>query len=259
MHNHSESKSVRQLTQVNQHFVLILFLTALCAIWFFVSCTTILYLTFFSSSTTPPSPTDCLTKSARGKMPFTTINDDTQHLTVPSVSPSLESKTSDRSSTVSAGSLDPWSLERYINPKQSMPIKHQQDRPQVLTPEVVELASYVSQKDRNYPEWAGSLQSTLVNEASVSPVVPVSTMPPNSSQTSAQRNLTNLPASESIREPPNAYGKWEKIRDPAALLGLSHPFCGTGNLAKGSQLVGLEGKFLHAIFDKLDLVSATCK
>lgn len=50
IHNYSESKSVRQLTQVNQHFASILLMT-LCAI-----CTTVLHLVFFSSSTTPPSP-----------------------------------------------------------------------------------------------------------------------------------------------------------------------------------------------------------
>jgi hypothetical protein len=187
------------------------------------------------------------------------MNNNTQQRIVSSMSPCLEGKTSDRSSTISAGSLDPWSLERYIDPQQPIPITHQQDRPRVYIPEDIELASCVSQKDTNSPEWAGSPQSTLVNEAGVSPVIRVSTMPPNSPQSSAQRNLTNLPASESIRDPPKAYGKWEKVRDPAALLGLSHPFCGTGNLAKGSRLVGLEGKILHAIFDKLDPVSATCK
>jgi hypothetical protein len=187
------------------------------------------------------------------------MNNDTQQRVVSSVSSCLESKTSDRSSTVSTGSLDPWSLERYINPQQPIPITRQQDRPRVYIPEDIELASYVSEKHTNSPEWAGSPQSTLVNEAGVSPVVRVSTVPPNSSQTSAQRNLTNLPASESIQGPPKPYGKWERVRDPAALLGLSHPFCGTGNLAKGSRLVGLEGKILHAIFDKLDPVSATCK
>jgi len=187
------------------------------------------------------------------------MNNDTRQRCVSSISPCLESKTSDRSSTVSDGSLDPWSLERYIYPRQPIPITRPQDRPHVYTPDDIELTSSGSQTNTNSPEWAGSPQSTLVNGAGVSPAVRVSTIQNNGSPTSVQRNLTNLPGSESIREPPKVYGKWEKVRDPAALLGLSHPFSGTGNLAKGSRLVGLEGKILHAIFDKLDPVSATCK
>jgi hypothetical protein len=192
---------------------------------------------------------------------ITTMNNDTQQRMVYSVSPCPESKTSDRSSTVSAGSLDPWSVEIYICPesRQPVPIPHQQDYPRVYIPEDIELTSYVSQKNTNSPEWAGSPQSTLVNEAGVSLAVQVSTIPPNSCPTSAQSNLANLPASESIQDPPKPNVKWVKVRDPVALMGLSHPFCGTGNLAKGSRLVGLEGKILHTIFDKLDPVSATCK
>ena len=187
------------------------------------------------------------------------MNNAKQQRSVSSISPYLESKASDRSSTVSAGSLDPWSLERYIYPQRPIPITRQQDRPHVYIPKDIELTSSDSQKNTDSPEWAGSPQSTLVNEAGVSPTVHVSTLLNNGSPTSAQRNLSNLPGSESIQEPPRAYGKWKRVRDPVALLGLGHPFCGTGNLAKGSRLVGLEGKILHAIFDKLDPVSATCK
>jgi hypothetical protein len=230
----------------------------LCAICFFVFRTTIVHISFLSSPTTPP-PFHCSTKPAPRKVAFTTMNNDTQQRRVSSISPCLESKTSDRSSTVSAGSLDPWSLERYIYPQQPIPTTRQQDRPSVYIPDDIELTSSDSQETTNSPEWAGSPQSTLVNEAGVSPAVRVSTLLNSGSPTSVQINLTNLPGSESMQDPPKAYGKWEKVRDPAALLGLNHPFCGTGNLAKGSRLVGLEGKILHAIFDKLDHVSATCK
>jgi hypothetical protein len=177
----------------------------LCAICFFVFRTTIVHLAFLSSPTTPP-PFHCSTKPAPRKVAFTTMNNDTQQRRVSSISPCLESKTSDRSSTVSAGSLDPWSLERYIYPQQPIPTTRQQDRPSVYIPDDIELTSSDSQETTNSPEWAGSPQSTLVNEAGVSPAVRVSTLLNSGSPTSVQINLTNLPGSESMQDPPKAYG-----------------------------------------------------
>jgi hypothetical protein len=97
-----------------------------------------------------------------------------------------------------------------------------------------------------------------VDETGVSPTAWLPTSTFTTSPTSAPKNNLDLPNWESVQHPPNLHIKWEKVEDPVALMGLTL-YGGLPSVVKSSKLVGLEGKLLHAVFDKLDPCSATCK
>lgn len=163
-----------------------------------------------------------------------------------------------RSSTFSMDSFSTLDGVVYQEPCRPSPIIHRQGNLHLQIPEDIELTSYPPQKDLNSPQWSDSQHSTLVGETSVSPTARFLTSPFTTSPISAKKSNLDLPNSESVQYPPKIHAKWEKVRDPVALMGLT-PYGGLPHAAKSSKLVGLEGKPLHAIFDKLDPCSATCK